>query len=294
MNALQLKELVVLSGKGGTGKTSLTAAFATLAENTILCDADVDASDLHLIMGPKIISTVEFQGGNTAIIKPDKCTQCGVCRDVCRFGAINENFEIDSITCEGCGVCADLCPEKAIDFPIKICGQWHISSTRFGPMVHAALNIAEENSGKLVALVRNEARKIAGEKKLSLMITDGPPGIGCPVIASLGGADAVLVVTEPTLSGIQDMERVAELAAYFKTPVMVCVNKYDLNTDKSIAIEGLAHNNHMTFVGKIAFDPAFTDAMVAGKTVIEYDNASKTSNAVKEVWEEIIKKIGIN
>jgi MinD superfamily P-loop ATPase len=293
MDTPQLKELVVLSGKGGTGKTTLTAGFAALAGNKMMCDADVDASDLHLLMSPEIMSTSEFKGGGTAVINPDRCTQCGLCRDVCRFDAVDEKFTVDPIGCEGCGVCVDLCPEQAVDFPVNTCGEWYISTTRFGPMVHAALGIAEENSGKLVTLVRNEARKIAGEKQLSLIITDGPPGIGCPVIASVGGADAVLVVTEPTLSGVHDMKRVAELATYFKVPVMVCVNKFDLNIEQSEIIEQLAKNNGMSFVGKLAFDPVYTEAMINGKTVIEYDGSSAASLAVQEVWNNIITRLNI-
>ena len=177
-----MRELVILSGKGGTGKTSLTAAFASLAENMVFCDADVDAADLHLILEPDFAVSSDFKGGHEAVINPDICTLCGRCIELCRFDAVKPNFEIDPIECEGCGVCVDLCPEQAIDFPEVVCGQWYISETRLGPMVHARLGIAQENSGKLVALVRQEARKIAKNKNLDLILTDGPPGIGCPVI----------------------------------------------------------------------------------------------------------------
>jgi MinD superfamily P-loop ATPase len=282
-----VKELVVISGKGGTGKTSLMAAFASLAEKKVLCDADVDAADLHLLMDPDIKERHDFQGGSTAIINPNNCTQCGLCRDLCRWNAISEAFEVDPIECEGCGVCVDFCPEEAIDFPIKTCGEWYISNTRFGPMVHARLGIAEENSGKLVALVRQEAKKLAEKNKLDLLITDGPPGVGCPVIASVGGASAVLVVAEPTVSGLHDMERVAQLAAHFKVPGMVCVNKFDLNFDQTEAIEKLAKENKMTVVGRVPFDPVFTESMVKGQTVLEYVGNSKIRSSVSEIWRNI-------
>ncbi len=279
-----MKELVVISGKGGTGKTSLMAAFASLAENKVLCDADVDAADLHLLMDPDIKERHDFQGGSTAIINPNKCNQCGLCRDLCRWNAISEAFKVDSIECEGCGVCVDFCPEEAIDFPIKTCGEWYISNTRFGPMVHARLGIAEENSGKLVTIVRQEARKLAEKNKLDLLITDGPPGVGCPVIASVGGASAVLIVSEPTVSGLHDMERVAQLAAHFKVPGMVCVNKFDLNPDQTDAIEKLAKENNMTVVGRVPFDRVFTESMVKGQTVLEYEGNSKIRSSISEIW----------
>ena len=286
-----MKELVVISGKGGTGKTTLTAAFAALAKNRVLCDADVDAADLHLLMAPKIKTRSDFKGGSIAVINEDKCTECGLCRELCRFDAISENFVVDSIECEGCGVCVDFCPENAIDFPVQTCGQWFVSDTRFGPMVHARLGIAEENSGKLVTLIRQEAKKLAEEKKLEMIITDGPPGIGCPVIASIGGATAVLIVTEPTVSGIHDMERVAQLAEHFKIPAMVCVNKYDLNPDQALAIEKIAKEHEITFLGNIAFDPVFTKSMIDGKTLIEYDNNSTVATEVKKIWSGVLEHL---
>ena len=282
-----MKELVVISGKGGTGKTSLMAAFASLAENNVLCDADVDAADLHLLMDPDIKERHDFKGGGTAIIDKDRCIECGLCRDLCRWNAISEAFIVDPIECEGCGVCVDFCPETAIDFPVKTCGEWFISNTRFGPMVHARLGIAEENSGKLVTLVRQEAKKLAEKNKSDLLITDGPPGVGCPVIASVGGASAVLIVAEPTVSGLHDMERVAQLAAHFKVPVMVCVNKFDLNFDQTEAIEKLAKENSMTIVGRVPFDPVFTESMVQGQTVLEYVGNSKIRSSISEIWRNI-------
>ncbi len=283
-----MRELVILSGKGGTGKTSLTAAFASFSDNMILCDADVDAADLHLLMAPDIRQKTDFRGGNEAIINPDKCTQCGLCIELCRFGAITDAFEVDPIDCEGCGVCYDLCPEQAIDFPVKTCGEWYISDTRFGPMVHARLGIAEENSGRLVALVRQEAKKIVQKNRIDLILTDGPPGIGCPVIASLGQANAVLIVTEPTVSGIHDLERVGQLAAHFKIPAMVCVNKYDLNLDQTQAIENLVNEKNMVFAGKIPFDKNFTASMILGKNVIETEPQSQASLSIRKIWETVM------
>ena len=289
-----MKELVVISGKGGTGKTSLMAAFASLAKNKALCDADVDAADLHLLTDPEIKERHDFQGGNTAVINPDKCTECGLCRDLCRFDAISEAFKVDPVECEGCGVCVDFCPERAIDFPVNTCGEWFISDTRFGPMVHARLGIAEENSGKLVTVVRQEAKKLAEKNKLELLLTDGPPGIGCPVIASIGGATALLIVAEPTVSGLHDMERVAQLAAHFKVPGMVCVNKFDLNPEQTQAIEKLAEEKKLTVVGRIPFDPVFTKSMVQGKTIFEYQTKSNIGQAVQQVWDKIIESPVMN
>ena len=282
-----MKELVVISGKGGTGKTSLMAAFASLAENKVLCDADVDAADLHLILNPDIKESHDFQGGSMAIINQDKCTECGLCLEVCRWNAISEDFVVDPIACEGCGVCVYFCPEEAIDFPVKTCGEWFLSDTRFGPMAHARLGIAEENSGKLVSLVRQEGKKLADEKNLDLLLTDGPPGVGCPVIASLGGATAVLIVAEPTVTGRHDMERVAQLAAHFKVPAMVCLNKFDLNPDQAQSIEDFAKEKDVTVLGRIPFDPAFTRAMVQGKTIVEFDSGSEGCKAVERIWEGV-------
>jgi MinD superfamily P-loop ATPase len=286
-----LKELIVISGKGGTGKTSLMGAFASLAENKILCDADVDAADLHLIVDPTVVQRTDFQSGNTAKINRQQCTECGTCRDLCRWDAISEEFVVNSISCEGCGVCVYFCPEKAIDFPVNTCGEWFISETRFGPMVHARLGIAEENSGKLVTLVRQQASLLAKEKKMDLIMTDGPPGVGCPVIASIGGASAVLVVTEPTVSGSHDMERVVELAAYFKVPAMICVNKFDLNPELTRDIEAYAARKGLPSLGRVPFDPAITRAMVQGKTIFEFDGQSEAAKAIRGIWQRLSEKL---
>jgi MinD superfamily P-loop ATPase len=282
-----MNELVVISGKGGTGKTSIVGAFAYLAKNKVLCDADVDAADLHLLTEPTIRERQEFRSGHKAVIDPEKCTACGLCRELCRYHAISENFRIDPIDCEGCGVCVYFCPEKTIGFPENTCGEWFISDTRLGPMVHARLGIAEENSGKLVTLVRQKARALAEENKLDLLLTDGPPGIGCPVIASIGGASGILIVTEPTVSGWHDMERVADLARHFKVPAMVCVNKFDLNPEIAQALERFAEEKGLHVLEPLPFDSAFTKSMVQGKTIIEYDEKSPGSLAVKRLWEDI-------
>lgn len=282
-----MKELIIISGKGGTGKTSLLAAFAALAEDKVLCDADVDAADLHLIMNPAVQERHDFISGRTAVIDRERCTACGTCREMCRFDAIDEKFRVNPIDCEGCGVCVHFCPEKAIDFPLNTCGEWYLSETRFGPMVHAELHIAEENSGKLVSLVRREARQLAEKRGLSLLLTDGPPGVGCPVIAAIGGAAAILIVTEPTVSGMHDMDRVTRLAMHFKIPGMVCVNKYDLNPEKTVEIERHAERLGMSVVGRIPFDPAFTRAMVLGRTIVEHDPEGEAASILKEIWQKV-------
>jgi MinD superfamily P-loop ATPase len=279
-----MKELIVISGKGGTGKTSLIAAFASLAEGKVLCDADVDAADLHLIMNPLVVMHADFKSGHTADINKNKCTDCGLCLELCKFSAISDDFKVNPIDCEGCGVCVYFCPEKAIDFLENTCGEWFNSDTRFGPMVHARLRIAEENSGKLVTLVRQESKRLADEKNLDLILTDGPPGVGCPVIASIGGASAVLIVAEPTLSGIHDMERVVQLANHFKVPAMVCVNKSDLNSDLTRDIENFAKDEGLSCLGRIPFDPIFTKAMVQGQTIFEYNGDSSAGEAVNKIW----------
>ncbi|MCG8568253.1 MAG: ATP-binding protein [Desulfobacterales bacterium] len=290
-----MKELVILSGKGGTGKTSITAAFAALADNAILCDADVDASDLHLVTAPDVEETHDFKGGNEASINPDACVGCGLCHELCRFNGIRPPkegetaYRVDALDCEGCGVCVTLCPEQAIDFPQKVCGQWFSSVTRFGPMVHARLGIAEENSGRLVALVREQAKKRARDQHKDLILTDGPPGIGCPVIASISQANGILIVAEPTVSGIHDMERVAKLAAHFKIPAMICINKYDLNPEQSQVIEDMAREHGIGFAGKVPFDPDFTRAMIQGRSIVETARNSAAARAVKSIWKNVME-----
>ena len=281
-----MKELTIISGKGGTGKTSVVASFAAIAQNKVLADADVDAADLHLILTPAIKHEEDFKGGRTAQINPEICTECGECLERCQFNAISPDFVVDKIDCEGCGVCVYFCPVEAIDFPQNICGKWYISDTRFGPMVHARLGIAEENSGLLVSLVRNQAKVLAEERGLDTIIVDGPPGIGCPVIASITGTSAVLIVTEPTLSGLHDLERVGGLAAHFKIPTLACVNKFDLNEDMSNQIADYCARNRIELVGRIPYDTAVTYAMVAGKSIVEFSDG-RVSDAIKDIWHRV-------
>jgi len=291
-----MKELVVISGKGGTGKTSVLASFAAMARDAVLADCDVDAADLHLILSPKIKHREEFRSGHKAVIRQADCTRCGACLAHCRFEAVKTDgkvageatFTIDSIACEGCGVCVHFCPTKAIDFPEQACGEWYISETRFGPMIHARLGIAAENSGKLVSTVRREARRIAEERKSDWILVDGPPGIGCPVIASVTGATLVLAVTEPTLSGEHDLERVLELARHFDIPVAVCVNKWDINHEIAGRIERKATDIGAVVVGRIPYDCAVTEAQVNGKTVVEHSDGP-AAQSIRQVWEDVCK-----
>jgi MinD superfamily P-loop ATPase len=285
-----INELVVLSGKGGTGKTSIVGALAALVPGKVLCDADVDAADLHLLLNPQVLERHDFFAGHQALIDPDQCVQCGECLEWCRFGAISDTFVINPLLCEGCGVCFHLCPVQAVQFPDNLCGEWYISRTRFGALVHARLGIAEENSGKLVTLVRREARRLAEEKNLPWLLTDGPPGIGCPVISSLGGASAVLLVAEPTVSGQHDLERVAALADHFKLPVFVMVNKADLHWEAAEKIEQFCVDRGYPFLGHLPFDPDFTRAQVEGKTIMEYDNM-QLHGLLTEVWEQLQAEI---
>ena len=296
-----MKELVVISGKGGTGKTSIVASFAGLAKNAVFADCDVDAADLHLVLEPKIKQESNFSGGKRAFIVAQKCSGCGKCQELCRFDAIHLNgqgndvidktFTVDPISCEGCKVCVEFCPVDAIEFNDSINGQWFISDTRFGPMVHAKLGIAEENSGKLVTLIRKEAKRIATEEQKNLIIVDGSPGIGCPVIASITGADLVLIITEPTLSGKHDLGRVADLAASFGIPTLLCINKSDLNRDLTGRIAEEAGNRGIKLAGKVRYDKAFTKAQIMKATVIEY-TGGWVSEEVKALWRNVIYALG--
>ena len=286
-----MKEIVIISGKGGTGKTTITAAFASLVENKVMADCDVDAADLHLILSPEIQHEEDFYSGKTAFIRENDCTLCGKCVEVCQFNAISPDFVVDPIACEGCGVCVYFCPVDAIDFNDNLSGRWFISNTCFGPMVHARLGIAEENSGKLVTLVRRQAKLLAEKQNADFIIVDGAPGIGCPVISSITGANAVLVVTEPTLSGQHDLERVVNLAAnHFQTPTFVCVNKFDLNVEMTDQIKEFCKNNHIHFVGQIPYDTIVTDAMVQAKTIIEFSDGM-ISEEINRMWDRIVRSL---
>jgi MinD superfamily P-loop ATPase len=281
-----MKQLTVISGKGGTGKTSLTACFAALAKNAVLADCDVDASDLHLILKPEIRETQEFTGLKIATIDAELCTKCMKCYESCRFGAIDEDIIIDTARCEGCGVCAFVCPEHAVELVDRKSGEAFISDTRFGPMAHAKLNIAEEASGKLVTIVRANAQKLAKKHNRDLIIIDGPPGIGCPVIAAITNVDLVLVVTEPTLSGIYDLERILGVAKHFGIPAVVCINKYDINEENTKKIEDQCRDEGLEVVGKLPYDDVVTKAMIAEKSVVEYSD-DDFSKLIKDIWAKL-------
>lgn len=288
-------EITVLSGKGGTGKTSLTGAWARLAGSPVICDLDVDAPDLHLLLNPQRERSEEFYSGNEAKIDQERCTLCGRCQDLCKFRAIEETdgkLAVDPVRCEGCMVCVHFCPEGAIDFPVRHCGQWYVSSTRFGPMVHAQLFAGQENSGRLVALLRQQARDMAEERGADLILSDGPPGIGCPVISSLSGTSLAVVVTEPTMSGVHDLKRVVELCGNFRVPVGVVVNKYDLDLGQTETVEKYAREHGLSLLGRLPHDPAFIQAMVARRVVGE-DDDGPLAREVARIWEEIRSLAGL-
>ncbi len=284
-----MRELVVISGKGGTGKTSVTASLAVLSGKAVVADCDVDAADLHLVLSPRVRERHEFRSGREAVIRREDCSGCGTCLKLCRFGAVKTAddgaYSIDPVSCEGCGVCVRFCPKRAIDFPERLCGEWMISDTRCGTMVHARLLAAAENSGKLVSTVRREARRLAGEEGRSLIVVDGPPGIGCPVIASLTGASLALAVTEPTVSGEHDLKRVLSLARHFGITAAVCVNKWDLNPEMADRIEKKARRAGARTAARIRYDPAVTRAQLLGKAVVEID--APAAEDIRRVWREL-------
>jgi MinD superfamily P-loop ATPase len=281
-----MKQMVVISGKGGTGKTVITGAFAALAGDKVMADCDVDAADLHLLLKPTVKQRHQFRSGKTARLEKKLCKRCGNCIGVCRFGAISDDFSIDPIACEGCAFCSFICPEGAIKMEENISGEWFISDTRFGPMVHAKLGIAEENSGKLVSLVRKQAKELAEKKGCDWVIVDGAPGIGCPVIASLSGIDLALVITEPTLSGLHDADRVIAVARHFEIQASLVINKYNLNLDMTRQIEKYCTGHNVELLGKVSFDKSVVKAMVQGKTIIEYQDG-KVKDEIIDIWNKI-------
>ena len=297
------KEITIISGKGGTGKTTVTASFAALAESKVLADNDVDAADLHLLLTPTVREAHDFTGGQKSTINAENCTGCAKCMDVCHFDAIQKNetsdnltgqtYKIDSLACEGCGFCNLVCPVDAITSEPNINGQWYASETHYGPLIHARLGIAEENSGKLVTQVRSRAGESARTLKAELIVGDGAPGTGCPVIASISGTDLVVIVTEPTVSGVHDMERAFKLTKHFDVPALVIINKADLNMDQASRIEEIAKHYNSQVIARIPFDRAVNDALMAGKTVIEYGKC-EAEKAIRNAWKKVYETIKHN
>jgi MinD superfamily P-loop ATPase len=295
-----MKQLVILSGKGGTGKTSVAAAFAHLAQTgrypirVVLADADVDAANLGLVLAPQPVETHEFIGGSIAVIDPEYCQGCGICADVCRFEAIQFQdgiYSVDPISCEGCAACQYQCPEDAIRMEQQQAGSWFRSATRYGPLFHAALRPAQENSGKLVTLVKQQARLLGLDEAYEVILVDGPPGIGCPVISAVSGADLALIVTEPTAAGIHDMQRALATTAHFHIPTLVCVNKFDIHLAGTEKIETYCLEQGVISLGRIPFDPIVIEAMAHGEPVTAYQHDAPSSLAITALWEQVAAKL---
>ncbi|MCF8218891.1 MAG: 4Fe-4S binding protein [Bacteroidales bacterium] len=285
-----MKQVTIISGKGGTGKTSITAALAANQGNAIFTDCDVDAADLYLLLTPNIQKTHTFPGAPIAQIDQQKCTSCGICESLCRFDAIQQKdgvFQVVEFNCEGCKLCMHACPANAISMQQPENSEWYESDTRFGPMIHAHLGIGEDLSGKLVSQLRERAREVAKERNAGLILTDGPPGVGCPVIASITGADLGVVITEPTMSGLNDLKRVVDLAEYFHIPLKVVVNKYDLNKSMTDKIEKYCQESNLELIARIPYDKIFLEAMVEQKTLSEY----APENSINDIIQDIHKAI---
>jgi len=301
-----MKQLVILSGKGGTGKTSVAAAFAHLAAQgrpavrAVLADADVDAANFELVLAPQSLETHEFIGGSVAMIDPERCQGCGTCYDVCRFDAVlppadgRDAYIVDPVACEGCAACVYQCPEEAIRMTPQLAGHWRRSDSRYGPLFHAALRPAQDNSGKLVMLVKQQARLLALDGGYDAVLVDGPPGIGCPVISAASGANLALIIAEPTAAGIHDMERVLATTAHFRVPALVCINKADIYLEGTVQIEAYCREHGVEIIGRIPFDAAVTEAMVQGHPVTAYRPASPASQALVGIWRRIAARLGGN
>ncbi len=285
-----MKEIVILSGKGGTGKTTIVGSFAALAQSKVLADCDVDAADLYLLLSPSEKQKSEFWSGQVASIDEDRCTQCGLCQELCRFHTIKD-FRVDPVSCEGCGFCSHICPVEAITMKESMSGYWFISATKYGPLVHARLGIAQENSGKLVATVRQQAKHIAEEQSLDYILSDGPPGIGCPVISSLSGASLALLVTEPTLSGMHDLDRVLGVCRHFGVTALVCINKYDLNEANTQQIESNCLSQGVEIAGRVPFDNVVTKSIVQGVPIVEYSDGRVTQE-IERMWHTLSTILG--
>ena len=286
-----MKEITILSGKGGAGKTSIAAALASLAQNAVFCDNDVDAADLHLILNPEIKETHQFDSGSLAFINQERCTNCGTCQDACRFEAIftnNDGFpEVNPYQCEGCRLCERLCPVNAIKTNQNLNNNWYVSATRFGAMVHAKMGPGEENSGKLVTRIREKAKEIALANKAHYIINDGPPGIGCTAISSITGTDAVLLVIEPTVSGLHDAKRLIKLVNSFQIPIFAIINKHDINTEFTTTVENYLDDNKIPLVGKVPFSELFVESMLNKKSLSEYAPDHPISLNLKTIWKKI-------
>lgn len=283
-----MREIVIVSGKGGTGKTSVAASLACLMENKALVDCDVDAANLSLIVSPHVLEEKEFFAGRKAVIVPEKCTACGICRHVCRLGAISEEYIVEPVSCEGCGACQYYCPASAVTFTTPLAGHCYVCDTAAGdPFVYAELLPGEENSGKLVTMVRTEAKQRAVAAGLSQIIIDGPPGIGCPVIASITGTSLAVAVTEPTASGIHDLERIVQLSRHFSVPAAVVINKSDINPDGARSITSYCMKNDLPVLGEIPYDREISQAQRQGKAIVEYAPDTLASHAIGGIAERI-------
>ena len=298
MNQVPMKQLVILSGKGGTGKTSVTAAFAHLAAqgdsrvHTVLADADVDAANLELVLAPEMETRTDFWGGQLAQINPQLCEGCGICQDVCRFDAVHEtdgDYHVDPIACDGCAACVFQCPEEAITMQPQLAGEWFRSQSRYGTLFHAALKPAQENSGKLVTVVKQNAQLLAMDENIPLVLVDGPPGIGCPVISAVSGADLALIVTEPTAAGVHDMKRVLQTINHFGVQALVCINKTDIYPAGAAQIEAFCREEGIQVIGQIPFDLGVTEAMVQGQPVTAYQPVAPASQALQNLWEKVTR-----
>ncbi|WP_432735795.1 ATP-binding protein [Maridesulfovibrio sp. FT414] len=281
-----MKQLVIISGKGGTGKTSVVSGLAALGPKKVLADCDVDAADLHLILNPTVVETREFVSGERPAINADLCMQCGLCAEHCRFDAISDNFEVIPEKCEGCGVCSYVCPAKAVTVHPRKCGQWFRSETRFGTMIHAALGIGEENSGKLVTTVRNASAEAAERDGAELVLVDGSPGVGCPVIASLTNADLAVFVAEPTISAVHDLKRVHKLTEHFRIPSMAIINKCGINADQENEIRSFCAEKKIILAGDLPYDTVFTKAQINGLSVVEYDQDGM-GRQMEKIWRKM-------
>lgn len=298
-----MKQLVILSGKGGTGKTSLAAAFAHLAQEgpthlrAVLADADVDAANLELVLHPKRLKTHDFTGGSVAVINPQRCQGCGICEQVCRFDAIipptniQPLYGVDAIACDGCAACVYQCPEEAIHMRPQTAGRWYRSESRYGPLFHADLYPAQENSGKLVTLVKQNARLLALDTDSQMVIVDGPPGIGCPVIAAAAGVDLAVIVTEPTLAGVHDLKRILQTTMHFRILALVVINKADIYPQGTAEIRTICAELGIEVLGQVPFDPTVTEAMLNGQPVTAYQADAPASQALAAIWQSVAARL---